>query len=89
MQRSVYSTIAQRADGRAGDERSRGRTRRVLVMTHRNAPRMKPAPVFMTAPKAAAGDDLPIMQDDRSTGTASRSHSCSPGRRNRRITPAR
>jgi xanthine dehydrogenase YagR molybdenum-binding subunit len=36
----------------------------VLVMTHRNAPKMKPAPAFMTNAKAAAGDDLPIMQDD-------------------------
>jgi xanthine dehydrogenase YagR molybdenum-binding subunit len=36
----------------------------VLVMTHRNAPRMKPAPVFLTAAKAAGADDLPIMQDD-------------------------
>jgi xanthine dehydrogenase YagR molybdenum-binding subunit len=37
----------------------------VLVMTHRNAPRMKPSPVFLTAEKAAGADDLPIMQDDR------------------------
>ena len=37
----------------------------VLVMTYRNAPRMKPGPVFLTAEKAAAGDDLPIMQDDQ------------------------
>ena len=37
----------------------------VLVMTHRNAPRMKPAAVFLTAEKAAAGDDLPVLQDDR------------------------
>jgi xanthine dehydrogenase YagR molybdenum-binding subunit len=36
----------------------------VLVMTHRNAPRMKPSPVFLTADKAAGADDLPIMQDD-------------------------
>jgi xanthine dehydrogenase YagR molybdenum-binding subunit len=36
----------------------------VLVMTHQNAPRLKPPPLFMTAEKAAAGDDLPIMQDD-------------------------
>ena len=36
----------------------------VLVMTHRNAPRMKAMPAFMTAPKAAGGSDLPIMQDD-------------------------
>ena len=37
----------------------------VLVMTHRNAPPMQPAPVFLAAPKAAGGDDLPVMQDDR------------------------
>jgi xanthine dehydrogenase YagR molybdenum-binding subunit len=35
----------------------------VLVMTYRNAPRLKPAPVFLSADKAAAGDDLPVMQD--------------------------
>jgi xanthine dehydrogenase YagR molybdenum-binding subunit len=35
----------------------------VLVMTHRNAPRMKPAPLFMSSAKAAGADDLPIMQD--------------------------
>ncbi len=37
----------------------------VLVMTHRNAPRMQPMPAFMTSDKAAGGDDLPVMQDDR------------------------
>jgi xanthine dehydrogenase YagR molybdenum-binding subunit len=37
----------------------------VLVMTHKNAPRMRPMPLFMTAEKAAGGDNLPIMQDDR------------------------
>ena len=37
----------------------------VLVMTYRNAPRMKDMPLFMTAEKAAGGDSLPIMQDDR------------------------
>ena len=37
----------------------------VLVMTHRNAPRMNAMPLFMTAEKAAGGDNLPIMQDDR------------------------
>jgi xanthine dehydrogenase YagR molybdenum-binding subunit len=36
-----------------------------LVMTHENAPPLKPAPVFMTAAKAAAGDGLPVMQDDQ------------------------
>jgi xanthine dehydrogenase YagR molybdenum-binding subunit len=36
----------------------------VLVMTHRNAPRMAPPPLFLTEPKAAGGSDLPVMQDD-------------------------
>ncbi|WP_395332059.1 xanthine dehydrogenase family protein molybdopterin-binding subunit [Novosphingobium sp. BL-8H] len=34
----------------------------VAVMDHRNAPRLAPPPVFMSAPKAANGDSLPIMQ---------------------------
>ena len=33
-------------------------------MTHRNAPRMQPPPLFLTAPKAAGGSTLPVMQDD-------------------------
>ncbi|WP_198135194.1 xanthine dehydrogenase family protein molybdopterin-binding subunit [Rhodopseudomonas palustris] len=37
----------------------------VAVMTHRNAPRMAPMPMFMTAEKAGGSDELPIMQDDR------------------------
>jgi xanthine dehydrogenase YagR molybdenum-binding subunit len=37
----------------------------VLVMTYRNAPRMKTPPFYGTAPKAAGQSDLPIMQDDR------------------------
>lgn len=37
----------------------------VLVMTHRNAPKLNPAPLFMTAEKAAGGDKVPVMQDDR------------------------
>jgi xanthine dehydrogenase YagR molybdenum-binding subunit len=36
----------------------------VLVMTYKNAPRMKPMPAFMSAGKAAGGDDLPVMQDE-------------------------
>ncbi|MBZ9798397.1 xanthine dehydrogenase family protein molybdopterin-binding subunit [Mesorhizobium sp. ES1-4] len=37
----------------------------VLVMTHLNAPPMKPTPLFMTHSKAAGGDNLAVMQDDR------------------------
>ncbi len=35
-----------------------------LVLTHKNAPRLKPTPLFNTSPKAAGPSDLPIMQDD-------------------------
>jgi xanthine dehydrogenase YagR molybdenum-binding subunit len=37
----------------------------VLVMTHRNAPKLNKAPPFMSKPKAAGPDELPVMQDDR------------------------
>jgi len=38
----------------------------VLVMTHRNAPRMKAPPAFFGgAVKGVSGDDLPIMQADQ------------------------
>lgn len=37
----------------------------VLVMTHENAPRLHTPPLFLTHQKAAGGDDLPVMQDDR------------------------
>lgn len=37
----------------------------VAVMTHLNAPRLAPPPPFLSNPKAAAGDALPVMQDDR------------------------
>ena len=37
----------------------------VLVMTHDNAPRLQPMPLFLSQEKAAGGSDLPVMQDDR------------------------
>jgi len=35
-----------------------------MVMTYKNAPKLKPTPLFNTSPKAAGPSDLPIMQDD-------------------------
>ena len=35
-----------------------------LVMTYRNAPKLKPTPLFNSAPRAAGPDDLPVMQDN-------------------------
>lgn len=37
----------------------------MLVMTYKNAPRLHPMPPFMSQPKAAGGDDVPVMQDDQ------------------------
>jgi xanthine dehydrogenase YagR molybdenum-binding subunit len=37
----------------------------VLVMTYKNAPRMAPPPLFLSGQKAAGGDNLPVMQDDK------------------------
>jgi xanthine dehydrogenase YagR molybdenum-binding subunit len=37
----------------------------VLIMTHRNAMKLKPTPPFMSKPKAAGPDSVPVMQDDR------------------------
>jgi xanthine dehydrogenase YagR molybdenum-binding subunit len=37
----------------------------VLVMTHKNAPKLKPTPIFNSDPKAAGPSNLPILQDDR------------------------
>ena len=60
-----YSTIARGRITTLDTSAAEAAAGAVLVMTHRNAPRMQPPPLFLTAPKAAAGSDLPVMQDDR------------------------
>ena len=60
----AYSTIARGAIATLDTDAAEGAPGVVLVMTHRNAPRMQPPPLFLTAPKAAGGSDLPVMQDD-------------------------
>ena len=59
-----YSTVARGRIASLDTGRAEAAPGVVLVMTHRNAPRLRPMPLFMTAAKAAGGDDLPIMQDD-------------------------
>ena len=59
-----YSTIARGRITALDTAAAEAAAGVVLVMTHRNAPRMQPPPLFLTAPKAAAGSDLPVMQDD-------------------------
>lgn len=60
----AYSTIPKgriaALDTRAAEAASGVR----LVMTHRNAPKMEPTPLFNTSPKAAGPSSLPIMQDN-------------------------
>jgi len=61
----AHSTIAKGRLVAIATEAAEAAPGVVLVMTHRNAPRLKPPPVFMSSQKAAAGDDLPVLQDDR------------------------
>jgi xanthine dehydrogenase YagR molybdenum-binding subunit len=60
----AYSTIAKGSIATLDTSAAETADGVVLVMTHRNAPPLKPAPLFGSADKAAGGDDLPIMQDN-------------------------
>jgi len=61
----AYSTVPKGRMASLDIDAAKASAGVVLVMTHLNAPRMKPPPLFMTAEKAASGDSLPVMQDDR------------------------
>ena len=60
-----YSTIARGRIAEIDTASAEAAPGVVLVMTYRNAPKLNPAPPFMSKPKAAGPDNLPIMQDDR------------------------
>lgn len=60
-----YSTIARGRILELDTTAAKAAPGVVLIMTYQNAPRLKSAPMFMSSPKAAAGDDLPTMQDDQ------------------------
>src|SRR5579863_1036372 len=59
-----YSTVARGRITSLDTSSAEAAAGVVLVMTHRNAPRMQPPPIFLTAPRAAGGSSLPVMQDD-------------------------
>ena len=59
----AYSSIAKGRIGTLDTSAAETAPGVALVMTHRNAPKMKPTPVFLTDPKAAGPSSLPIMQD--------------------------
>ena len=61
----AYSTVAKGRIATLDTAAAEAAAGVVLVMTHRNAPKLKPLPFFGSESKTAAGDNLPIMQDDR------------------------
>ncbi len=61
----AYATIPRGRIARLATEAADAAAGVVLVMTHRNAPRMNQPAVFGSSPTAAGPADLPIMQDDR------------------------
>jgi xanthine dehydrogenase YagR molybdenum-binding subunit len=61
----AFSTIAKGQISLLDTREAEAAAGVVLVMTYRNAPRMKPMPMFGSNGMAAGGDDLPILQDDR------------------------
>jgi xanthine dehydrogenase YagR molybdenum-binding subunit len=60
-----YSTIAKGRIAAIDTAEAEAAPGVVLVMTYRNALRLQPTPTFMSAPKAAGRDSVPVMQDDR------------------------
>ncbi|EIZ78756.1 xanthine dehydrogenase [Novosphingobium sp. Rr 2-17] len=59
----VYSTVAKGRIIAMDTDHAQAAPGVVGVMTHHNAPRLAAPPVFMSNPKAAGGDNLPIFQD--------------------------
>lgn len=60
-----YSSIARGRIAEIDTRAAEAAAGIVLVMTYKNAPRLRPLPPFMSQPKAAGGDDVPVMQDDQ------------------------
>ncbi|WP_159987336.1 xanthine dehydrogenase family protein molybdopterin-binding subunit [Novosphingobium sp. 18052] len=60
----VFGTVPKGRIAAIDTEQAESSPGVLSVMTYRNAPRIAPPPVFMSGPKAAGGDNLPVMQDD-------------------------
>ncbi|MGJ0239237.1 xanthine dehydrogenase family protein molybdopterin-binding subunit [Novosphingobium fluoreni] len=60
----VYSTIPKGRIAAIDSAQAEAAPGVVLVMTHHNAPRLNPMPMFGSSPSAVGATDLPIMQDD-------------------------
>jgi xanthine dehydrogenase YagR molybdenum-binding subunit len=61
----AYSTIAKGRIAALDVTAAESAPGVLLVMSHHNAPRLNPPPLFLTSDKAASPDRLPVMQDDR------------------------
>ncbi|SEM98820.1 xanthine dehydrogenase YagR molybdenum-binding subunit [Sphingomonas gellani] len=61
----AYATVARGRVASIDSAAAEGAPGVVLVMTHRNAPRMNTPAVFGSSPSAVGPSDLPIFQDDR------------------------
>jgi len=61
----AYSTVPKGRIATLDTAAAAGAPGVLLVMTHMNAPRMQPMPLFMTANKAMGGEGLAVMQDDK------------------------
>ena len=59
----VFSTVARGTIARLDTKAAEAAPGVVLVMTHRNAPRLAPPHIIMSSPKAMGPSDLPVMQD--------------------------
>ena len=60
----AFSTIAKGRITTLDTEEAERAPGVALGMTYKNAPKLKPTPIFNSAPRAAGPDDLPVMQDD-------------------------
>jgi xanthine dehydrogenase YagR molybdenum-binding subunit len=61
----VYSTIAKGRLAALDTSAAECAPGVVLVMTHRNSPRLKSLPPFTVDMRSAAQDDVPVLQNDR------------------------
>jgi xanthine dehydrogenase YagR molybdenum-binding subunit len=59
----LFSTIARGRIATLDTTKAEASPGVTLVMTHLNAPRLKPPPMMLSVPKAAGSSDLPVMQD--------------------------
>jgi xanthine dehydrogenase YagR molybdenum-binding subunit len=60
----VYSTIPKGRIKTIDTRDAEGAPGVVLVMTHKNAPKLKPTPLFNSDPKAAGPSNIAILQDN-------------------------